>query len=180
MAEREHLAKTTLLMTCRLVGGGAFIVAAAMKLRDVPALMLSIESFELLPAALIPFVAYTVPWVEIASGLALIYGFWSRSAAALAGVTYLVFTGALASVLLRGMEVDCGCFGALTGGGPVTWLSVVRNLVFFAACAAVMACGGGTASLDCSLESRVPESRLDRFERRPGTDPASAAAEPAS
>ncbi len=179
MAEREHIGKTTLLMTCRFIAGGAFLIAALMKLKDVSALMLSIESFELLPTVLVPFAAYTVPWIEIVSGLALVYGFWSRSAAVLAGMTYLIFTVALASVLLRGMSVDCGCFGALTGGDAVTWLSVLRNAFFLGCCGVVLAMGGGRASLDHSSGHRVPESRLDRI-ARDSSDSPSVTAEPAS
>jgi hypothetical protein len=44
-----------------------------------------------------------------------------------------VFALALGSALVRGLQVDCGCFG---GGPPTvwkTWLSLVRDLLLAAA-----------------------------------------------
>lgn len=155
--------KSLLLTTCRFLAGGAFIVAAIMKMRDFSALMLSIQAFQLVPEVLIPAMAYIVPWTEIVCGLLLIYGIWSRASAGVAALLYAVFTVALASALLRGLKVDCGCFGALTGGGPITWLSVGRNAIFLAACGAVMAFGGGATALDAVMKKCVPSSRLDRI-----------------
>jgi hypothetical protein len=37
-----------------------------------------------------------------------------------------VFTAAVAAVLMRGIDIECGCFG--TGSGPVSWLTLLRNL----------------------------------------------------
>src|SRR5690606_9200985 len=116
----------------RLIAGGALLVAAFMKLKDPSNLMLSMEAFELLPVAVVPFLSFFLPWLELIVGLTLIYGYWSRPSAALASGLYIVFSLALASVIWRGMKVDCGCFGALTGGGPVTYLSILRNVVFMA------------------------------------------------
>jgi len=52
------------------------------------------------------------------------------------------------SVILRGMSVDCGCFGAITGGGDVGWGSIARNGVFLAASVGVMILGGGATALE--------------------------------
>jgi hypothetical protein len=36
-----------------------------------------------------------------------------------------MFTAAISTVLVRGMVIDCGCFGA--GGATTSWLLLVRN-----------------------------------------------------
>lgn len=154
MSDRQPacvIVESVFLTTCRFVAGGAFLLAAVMKLRDPQTFMLSIKAFELTPVVFVPFLAYAIPWMEIVAGLALIYGFWSRSAAILAGAIYTLFTLALGYVLLGGGDVDCGCFGGLFGAGTVTWTSIARNLVFLAACAAIVARGPGRLSVDTML-----------------------------
>ena len=46
----------------------------------------------------------------------LIVGFGVRAAAVAAGVSMVVFIAAVASAWVRGLAIDCGCFG---GGGQV-------------------------------------------------------------
>lgn len=156
-----------LLTTCRFVAGGALVIAAIMKMKDFSALMLSMKAFELVPEAVIPAFSYMLPWTEIVCGVLLVYGIWSRASAGVAALLYAVFTFALASVLARGMKVDCGCFGALTGGGEIDGLSIVRNLVFLAMSIAVMVRGGGATAIDSLLGDGVPASRLDRISSCP-------------
>jgi hypothetical protein len=44
-----------------------------------------------------------------------------------------VFTVAVVSAVARGVNIDCGCFGA--GSGPVSGLTIVRNLGLLAVAA---------------------------------------------
>ncbi|MBX3729021.1 MAG: DoxX family membrane protein [Candidatus Sumerlaeia bacterium] len=148
--------ETILLATCRFIAGGAFLLAAMMKLSDPPVFMLAIAAFGMLPEALIPFAAYAVPWIEVVAGVLLVYGFWSRPAGLVATGLYAVFTAALAWVFLSGASVDCGCFGGLFGRGDVGVTSLLRNAVFLTASIAVTWRGGGAASLDAVLAARRP------------------------
>ncbi|MDK2973462.1 MAG: hypothetical protein PWP23_3217 [Candidatus Sumerlaeota bacterium] len=141
-------AKTIVLTTCRFLAGGAFLLAATMKLQDPQLFMLSIDAFGLVPSALVPFFAYAIPWTEIVAGLLLVYGFWSRAAGVVGVGLYGVFTAALAWVYLSGADVDCGCFGGLFGRGDVGPFSLVRNTIFIACSAVVVLRGAGAASLD--------------------------------
>jgi hypothetical protein len=42
-----------------------------------------------------------------------------------------VFTVAVTQVVLRGINIECGCFGG--SSGTVTWLTVVRDVALFGA-----------------------------------------------
>jgi uncharacterized membrane protein YphA (DoxX/SURF4 family) len=57
-----------------------------------------------------------LPVVEIAVGLLLVTGTFTRLAAVLGSVLMLAFIVGIASVWARGISIDCGCFG---GGGTV-------------------------------------------------------------
>ncbi|MDX1972703.1 MAG: MauE/DoxX family redox-associated membrane protein [Candidatus Sumerlaeia bacterium] len=136
------------LISARLLSGGALLVASIGKLQDPAKLMLSMKSFELVPEFVIPFSAYLLPWLELFVGICLIYGVLARGAAFWASILYVIFTVALASVLIRGMNVDCGCFGAIAGSGPVGIHSIIRNLILLSASLVVLYFGSGRSGLD--------------------------------
>ncbi|MBI5155207.1 DoxX family membrane protein [Candidatus Poribacteria bacterium] len=140
----------SLALLCRVVAGGAFLLASYAKLQDPRAFMLAIESFQFpfLPRDVIPVFAYALPWMELVCGVLLVLGAWTRAAAIIAAGLYLAFTGALASVILRGLPVDCGCFGGILGSGTVDWTSILRNSVFIVASGVLIWRQGGAWSLE--------------------------------
>lgn len=95
---------------------------------------LAVKSFELVPIAWVPTFASIVAWTEAVTGLALVLGLWTRAAGLLALLMLLAFTTAVISVILRGMNLSCGCFGRFKFfcDGPVGWCKVGENLVLIA------------------------------------------------
>lgn len=163
---RSRRSEATLLLTCRFVAGGASLLAGVLKLRNPDVFMLSIKGFDLAPAVVIPFAAYLVPWLEVTCGLLLFYGLWARAAAMVATVLYSAFTLAVVSAILRGMSLDCGCFGDFFGPSKIGWFTVARNGVFIAAAALVWWRGPGLVSMDFLWGS----DRQVISARRPQTD----------
>jgi uncharacterized membrane protein YphA (DoxX/SURF4 family) len=100
----------------RLLLGGVLLVAGVLKLPDPAAAGRAVRAYRLLPEALVGPVAFGLPVVEIAVGLALLAGVFVRTAAVAAAVLMSVFLAAVGSAWARGLEIDCGCFG---GGGQV-------------------------------------------------------------
>jgi uncharacterized membrane protein YphA (DoxX/SURF4 family) len=121
------IAKTAIAITLRLGLGALFVAAGALKLGQVNAFAIEIHNYQLLPQ-LAPILAATLPTIEIGLGAALIFGSrsWVR-AGALGSVALLaLFTVAVASVVARGINITCGCFG--DGSGPVTAVTVLRDV----------------------------------------------------
>lgn len=100
----------------RLVLGGVLVVAGAVKIPDAAAAVRAVRAYQLLPEPLVAPVAFGLPVVEMAVGLALLAGVFVRTAALSAAVLLLVFMAGVASAWGRGLQIDCGCFG---GGGRV-------------------------------------------------------------
>jgi hypothetical protein len=75
--------------------------------------------------------------VEIAAGAAVVAGprVWVRAGALASGGLMTVFTIAVLSAVVRGINISCGCFGS--GSGPITWVTVLRDVALLAACAGV-------------------------------------------
>ncbi|HEV3032325.1 MAG TPA: MauE/DoxX family redox-associated membrane protein [Polyangia bacterium] len=127
-----------LALVLRLGLGGLFVVAGALKLRAPVAFATEIANYQLLPA-LAPYVAAVLPVGELVIGSALVVAprAWRRAAALGALGLLATFTVAVGSAFFRRINIDCGCFG--TGGGPITGLTLVRNVVLMAAATAIVA-----------------------------------------
>jgi len=100
----------------RLLVGAVLVVAGALKLPDPAAALRAVRAYRLLPEAVAGPVAFGLPVVEIAVGLALLAGVFVRTAALAAALLMVVFLVAVGSAWARGLQIDCGCFG---GGGQV-------------------------------------------------------------
>lgn len=116
----------------RLVVASLFLYAGATKLQDPAAFAQEIDHYELLPW-LAPYLAVTLPTIELVLGLGLAVGPapWFRAAALACAGLMAVFTFAAGSALYRDLNIDCGCFGS--GSGPITWLTIVRDVALLSA-----------------------------------------------
>lgn len=117
----------------RLMLGAVFTYAGLLKMLDIQAFADSIASFRLLPPTAVSALAITLPPFEIITGLLLI----ARRHVFLAALAILcmgvVFSLALAWALARGLEVDCGCFGAGKLTRAQTWWALARDVILIAA-----------------------------------------------
>jgi putative oxidoreductase len=126
-----------LILLARVGLGGLLILAGALKVRAPGTFAAEIANYQLLPG-LAPYLAPLLPTVELTLGGALLLAprAWRQAAALAAAVLLAGFTTAVASAYFRGINIDCGCFGA--GGGPITVVTILRNLALWAtACALV-------------------------------------------
>jgi putative oxidoreductase len=110
-----------------LAVAAVFIYAGIDKIRDPLQFADSIAAFAILPAVLINLLAMGLPPFEIACGLLLI-GPWTRRVGALAiAIILVVFMIALSSALLRGLTLDCGCFGVGAPSRPRMWVELALD-----------------------------------------------------
>lgn len=135
----------------RLVLGGLFAFAAFNKLvaktdgatsSGPQGFAWTIQAFKLgLPEWSIRFATFTTPWIEIVAGVLLILGIWTRGAALVIAAMLAVFIALLLSVLIRDLNVDCGCFGDMSPFCPpkVGWCHIAQDVVMLAAAAAIIA-----------------------------------------
>lgn len=100
----------------RLTLAGVLLAAGALKAVDPQASVSAVRSYRLLPAGLVTPVGWGLPFLEIALGLLLAAGLATRVVAGATGALMAVFIAAVGSAALRGLSIDCGCFG---DGGPV-------------------------------------------------------------
>jgi uncharacterized membrane protein YphA (DoxX/SURF4 family) len=114
----------------RILLGGVFVVAGVLKVPDPAAAVRAVRAYQLLPEPLVAPVAFGLPVVEIAVGLALLVGVFVRTAAIAAAVLLVVYLVGVGSAWARGLQIDCGCFGkggTVAAGRTAYPLDVVRD-----------------------------------------------------
>ena len=114
-----------------LAVAAVFIYAGVDKLRDPLQFADSIAAFAILPAVLINLLAFGLPPFEIACGLLLLGPRTRRVGALAVAVISVIFFTALASALIRGLTLDCGCFGPGAPSRPRMWLELAVDIVLF-------------------------------------------------
>jgi len=122
-----------LTLLSRLILGGALLIAGGLKVGNPQKSAMSVRAYEILPIDLANFLGYALPWLEIAVGSLLIVGALVRIGAVIGGVTMFIFIIAISQAWVRGLSIDCGCFG---GGGAIDpsqtkYLSeIIRDILF--------------------------------------------------
>jgi uncharacterized membrane protein YphA (DoxX/SURF4 family) len=108
--------------------GGVFVFAGAMKIFDPPPFAQSISNYHILPHEMVNLTAITLPWIEWISGAMLLTGIWVRANAILIGVMLTMFIIAILAGILRGLNIECGCYGN-TDTSPVGWMKIGENAI---------------------------------------------------
>ncbi|MBF0549988.1 MAG: DoxX family membrane protein [Deltaproteobacteria bacterium] len=121
------LERPEVTLGCRLLVGMVFILAAWPKISHPEAFARLVYNYRLLPDGAVNLVAIILPWLELVMGLAFVFGIWSRAASLVIILMMIVFIGAMGSALIRGLNVQCGCFSVQKGEGQLTWLSLLRD-----------------------------------------------------
>ena len=126
----------------RLFLAAVFLYAAYTKLRQPWLLFaMSIDAYQLLPEWAVLTLGRTIPWLELTLGLLLASGIGLRYAAAGASVLLATFFAIMLQAYIKGMGIDCGCFGlgekispfTLTRDGLLLAMSITLAIVAFRA-----------------------------------------------
>ena len=93
-----------------------WLVSGLLKAVDPDQTYVAVRAYDVLPEAAVEVVAALLPWVELALAVLLLAGVGMRLVAALSAVLLVVFVAGVTQAWVRGLSIDCGCFG---GGGAV-------------------------------------------------------------
>ncbi len=110
---------------CRILVGLVFLLYGFDKIPHPGDFARAIDNYRLLPEFLVNLLAVVLPWVEVACGLLLLSGQWVRSAALLSAFLLVVFIIAVCVALVRGLDINCGCFN--TDGGRKIGLKLLAE-----------------------------------------------------
>lgn len=139
------------VLVLRIGIGGVLAAAGALKVGHASDFASTIAGFRILPQPLVGPLAVGLPFFELGLGLYLLIGLYTRVAAAIAFVEFVVFAAAVSSVVIRGIPIACGCFGQ-GDTAPASWLDVVRDIGLAALAAVVAWRAPGMLAVDRRME----------------------------
>jgi uncharacterized membrane protein YphA (DoxX/SURF4 family) len=123
------------IVSLRIILGLIFLWAGLSKVGEPMQTLATVYSYQIvLPDGVAWAIAYSLPWVEIVVGVALIFGLVLPVTLSATAVVLFVFTILTAQAWWRELPIDCGCidlsalhpaFAVLTTPGGAT----LRNLV---------------------------------------------------
>ncbi|HEY7008887.1 MAG TPA: MauE/DoxX family redox-associated membrane protein [Jatrophihabitantaceae bacterium] len=120
----------------RLVLAVVWIWAAVSKLSDPRVFVQAVRAYDATPEWLSKGIGYGMPVLELCLGVVLVIGITTRIAACVSAFLLTVFLIGIIQAAVRGISIECGCFG---GGGTTTsttytW-DIIRDVLLL--CAAV-------------------------------------------
>jgi uncharacterized membrane protein YphA (DoxX/SURF4 family) len=101
-------------LVVRLVLGAVWVVAGVTKSSDPAATVRAVRAYQLLPESVVPTFGHLLPVVELAVGACLLLGLLTRGFGVVSTLLLLMFLFGISSAWVRGLQIECGCFG---GGG---------------------------------------------------------------
>ena len=92
--------------------GAAFLWAGIVKLMDPTAFLSAILTYEVFSYNVSVIASLGVPYLELCVGACLVFRVMKGGARLLAVGLLMVFVILLSQAAMRGLDVDCGCFGS--------------------------------------------------------------------
>ena len=144
----------------RLAVGCLFLYASKDKLFQPNEFADMVMGYRILPSELVGLVATFLPWLELLIGLSLVLGLLSAAGAAWASLLSIGFLAAKTSVIVRGLDVSCGCF-SVNGGSSIGWSDLPFNALLVVVTLFVWNRGSALWSLDEWLWEADPQAASD-------------------
>ena len=116
----------------RLMLGGVFIWTGLLKIMDPLEFAQSIANYRIFPRLLVFLLALILPWIELLCGLCLILGLFQETSTMILSGLLVGFLIMIIITLFRGIDIDCGCFGAFSRKVDFRLLLTDAALLFLA------------------------------------------------
>ena len=142
------------LAGARAVLAIVFIWACVHKILDPGSFALQVATYQILPLSLVNLQAIVLPWVELAAGILLILGLWTRAAALVTCGMNAMFIVAIAMALAAELQLQCGCFSSAEAGHEMSSALLVRDAALLLAGALLAWRRPDRFTLDSWLERR--------------------------
>jgi len=128
--KRNHLSRF-LYNGVRWILGGVFIYASYDKILHPAAFSEIIYNYQILPDGLINLTALVLPMLELIMGIFFWVGFWMPGTVMLSNTLLVSYTGILTFNLIRGLDINCGCFST-SSGSAINIASILWDAAFLA------------------------------------------------
>ena len=113
-------------LLARVLLGLLLLASGALKGLDPHGSVIAVGAYHLLPEPVALVAGVVLPAVEVVVGAALLTGLFVPGASLCGAGLALTFAAGVTSAMVRSLDLDCGCFGALSltpraGAGTLTF-----------------------------------------------------------
>jgi uncharacterized membrane protein YphA (DoxX/SURF4 family) len=120
-----------ILLVLRVIVGGIFIWAGILKILDPLEFAQGIANYRVFPQLISFSLALVLPWLEVICGFFIIAGIFCKASAFLVSCLLAGFLVLVFSAILRGLDIDCGCFGSLSRKADYKLIVIDSLLLLF-------------------------------------------------
>ena len=127
-------------MLLRIFVGLVYLYAGLQKWADMDAFAETIMAYEIISIPwIVAGIAVCLPVLEAVLGAFIVIGVNIKENVQVVLIMSIGFVGALTSLIVRGIDIDCGCFSAAANSmleGP--WFAIEKNIVIAIACILIL------------------------------------------
>ncbi|MEN3043772.1 MAG: MauE/DoxX family redox-associated membrane protein [Candidatus Hydrothermales bacterium] len=120
-----------LLILLEIFLGLLFVYSGYIKLKNIHEFALTVAKYGILPSYFINLFSLTVPFLELFSGIFLIFGILKKGAYLVLIKLIFIFTLAITYAFVSGRIFECGCFEIFGKEEEIGIYSIFRNLIIF-------------------------------------------------
>jgi putative oxidoreductase len=95
----------------RLILAFLFILSALQKFKSLETFALSVDAYQIFPAFLVNLITIIIPWLELFIGTGLLFKYKLQSNLIFYLFMMISFTILVFIAMIKGLDIDCGCFG---------------------------------------------------------------------
>lgn len=128
---KKLLSNDYLTMFFRVFIGGLFIYSSLDKIAHPEQFARIVFNYHLVPSMLINLFALAFPLAEFLGGVFLIVGFCYTGTRNYFGLLMIVFIFAIGINILRGVDLECGCFTVSSKAKKAGISLILRDLALF-------------------------------------------------
>jgi hypothetical protein len=149
------------ILVFRFILAGTFLVSSFGKLVDIKHYSVAmVYNFDILPGALAIGFGWALPFIELACALGLLFGILTRLSALGVALLSTSFFITKAILLSRGVDVECGCFGAI-GSTMASWSIYLDPVIFLLSMTVLFSSPGARHWV--SLRRKLPDKWRNRL-----------------
>ena len=100
-----------ILFIIRIFIAAVFIFSGVAKLLEIQGFIQIVHKFQIVPELVLPYFAAVLPAIELFLGLCLMFNLYVRLSIISLTVLLTIFIIAITITMVRGISVNCGCFG---------------------------------------------------------------------
>lgn len=119
-----------IILIFRLILGFVMIYASFDKISNPKDFADIVQNYHAIPYSLTNLVAIFLPWLELCVGACLILGIFVDGASLINLVLMGMFIILLSQALIRGIDVECGCFTVSEEGSKIALRRVMEDILF--------------------------------------------------